>query len=70
MKTSVKEKETKSVTTENKTKRKQKDGENKSERTNENKPRDQQKSVNEIKSVNKRTMRKTRELIQMTYLRE
>ena len=38
MKTSVKEKETKSVTTENKTKRKQKDGENKSERTYENKP--------------------------------
>ena len=55
MKTPVKEKETKSVTTENKTKRKQKDGENQSERTNENKPnkRPANKSVNEMKSVNK-----------------
>ena len=55
MKTPVKEKETKSVTAENKTKRKQKDGENQSERTNENKPnkRPANKSVNEMKSVNK-----------------
>ena len=55
MKTPVKEKETKSVTTENKTKRKQKDGENQSERTNENKPnkRPANKSVNDMKSVNK-----------------
>ena len=55
MKTPVKVKETKSVTTENKTKRKQKDGENQSERTNENKPnkRPANKSINEMKSVNK-----------------